>query len=123
MVRQFTETRAYPSYSLNQVRDLAASGAVVFVSRRVALDVEALGYSDADVHHCLGCLRESDFRKSGRYDDQPTKWIDVYQTSHPNPLWNEQQPEKYALDEIFIKLSLANGCLAVSIHSFHGRRY
>jgi hypothetical protein len=109
MVTSFTEARDYPRYDLRQVHALAALQQVVYANRSVERDVANLGYAPEDVCLCLGALKSSDFRHSGRYEGP--LWYDVYRIRFTSPAGY--------VDDLYIKLSLSQGCLVVDLFSFH----
>lgn len=109
MVTSFTEARNYPRYDLRQIHTLAALQRVVYANRSVLRDARNLRYELNDVCRCLLALKSSDFRYSRRYDG-PT-WYDVYEIRFVGPTEH--------VDDLYIKLSLGQGCLVVNLFSFH----
>lgn len=109
MVTLFTEVRDYPRYDLRQVHSLAALQRVVYANRSVVRDATNLGYQQPDVCRCLQQLKSSGFRHSGRYDGP--LWYDVYRIRFTSPAGY--------VDDLYIKLSLATGCLVIDLFSFH----
>jgi hypothetical protein len=75
-------------------------------------DSTNLGYELADVCRCLEELKTSDFRHSGRYDSP--LWYDVYRIRFTSATQH--------LDDLYIKLSLSQGCLVLHLFSFHPAR-
>jgi len=108
MVTLFTETRDYPRYDLRQVHALAAIQKV-YLTRSAQRDMRAIRYELDDVCRCLGELKSSNFRHSGRYEDP--LWYDVYRIRFTSPTEH--------VDDLYIKLSLGRGCLVIDLFSFH----
>jgi hypothetical protein len=109
MVTPFTEERDYPRYDLRQVHRLAALQRVAYVTESALRDATNLGYALDDVCRCLQELKSSDFRHAGRYDGP--LWYDVYQIRFIGPTEH--------VDDLYIKLSLGLGCVAINLFSFH----
>lgn len=109
MVTSFTEARDYPRYDLRQIHSLAALQRVAYANLSVLRDAMNLGYELDDVCRCLQKLKSSDFRHSGRYDGP--LWYDVYRTRFISPTEH--------VDDLYIKLSLGQGCLLIDLFSFH----
>lgn len=112
MVTQFKEDRNYPRYDLNQIHALAGSQRVVYANRSVQRDTANHGYEFKDVCRCLLELRPEDFKRSGRYEGP--LWYDVYEIRFSAPTGH--------VDDLYLKLSLASGCLLVNLFSFHPSR-
>jgi hypothetical protein len=108
MVTPFTEERDYPRYDLRQVHSLAARGRV-FMTWSAIRDSSNLGYELDDVCRCLEELRSSDVRHSSRYGGPA--WHDVYRIRFTSPAGY--------VDDLYIKLSLGQGCLVINLFSFH----
>jgi len=109
MVTSFREVRDYPKYDLRQIHALAAIQRVTYANRSVVRDAMNLGYELDDVCRCLQACKPSDFRHSGRYDGP--LWYDVYRTRFTSPTGY--------VDDLYIKLSLGQGCLVIELFSFH----
>jgi hypothetical protein len=109
MVTSFTEERDYARYDLRQVHALALLQRVVYANRSVRRDTANFGYGLADVCQCLQKLKSSDFRHSGRYDGP--RWYDVYRSRF--------RSQGGYVDDLYIKLSLGQGCLVIDLFSFH----
>jgi hypothetical protein len=109
MVTSFREVRDYPRYDLRQVHSLAALKSVAYANRSVVRDAMNLGYGLDDVCCGLQKLKSSDFRHSGRYEGP--LWYDVYRTRFTSPAGY--------VDDLYIKLSLDQGCLVIDLFSFH----
>ena len=107
------DRRNDPKYSLERVRELAARGAVRYVSRTVQHNVEDLEYAPEEVHLCLQTLDRCHFRHAERYSETGA-WLDVYQISYRGPT---------GIDELYVKLKLNRDCTVVILHSFHLKRY
>jgi len=108
MVTSFTEERDYPRYDLRQVHALAAQRQV-FMTWSAIRDSTNLGYESDDVCRCLEELKSSDFKHSGRYGGP--LWYDVYRIRFTSPTQH--------VDDLYIKLSLSQGCLVINLFSFH----
>lgn len=113
MVIQTTERRDFAAYDLQRVRELAASGRVRFAGRAALRDSENLGYAPDDVWQCLCALTPDLFKHSECYPPA-SKWHDVYGMRWRSP--------GGAVDDLYIKLRLGDGCLLVQLCSFHRDR-
>jgi hypothetical protein len=113
MVNPPPERRSDPAYALAQIQALARDEKVRYESWRVQCDVANLGYDLGEVCDCLQALHSDDFRHAERYDGM-RHWLDVYALA-----WRSSQG---ARDDLYIKLRLTDGCLVVSLHSFHRNR-
>ena len=109
MVSVKEERRSNKEYSLNRIRELAEQGQVDYMFRRVTRHVENLGYSPDDVHKCLSCLGEENYRGTVRYDGK--LWLDEYLISYIGPTGHT--------DELYIKLKLNRDCIVIQLASFH----
>lgn len=121
MVRQFTETKDQPSYDLAQLQRLAAADSIIYASvRTIEACLERLGYDHESLRTCIGLLSPDDFQKSGRYVNGvvTTFWMDVYRlkcTYYPH----DNSDEGAMQDDLYIKLSLSENCVCVTVQSFH----
>jgi hypothetical protein len=122
MVREFTETRDWPSYDLARIQVLVESNRIAYASaRNIESWLARFGYSHEHVRDCIGMLSKDDFVKSGRYAidrSRHTCWMDVYRLKCQYLLDgdSDEQPRQ---DDLYIKLSLSGGCVSVTVHSFH----
>jgi len=107
-----TTDRDYPSFSLEQVKELARRGAIAYTPT-VQRDMANLNYGNGDVCECLLMLQSGHFKNSVWYDNH-NSWFDVYHIS--------VKSQEGFIDDLYIKLRLANGCMVVSIISFHRHR-
>ena len=107
MVTSFTEERDYPRYDLHQVHSLAVLQKV-YMTWSAVRDATNLGYELDDVCRCLEELKSNDFRHSGRYDGP--RWYDVYRGRFTSPTGH--------VDDLYIKLSLGQGCLIINLFRF-----
>lgn len=85
------------------------------MGRTASRDAAELGYSFNDVIGCLAALTEDEFSKSLEYGHGPKH--DVYITKFPRP-----NGEAGEIDELYIKFTLINSMLTISIASFHLQR-
>jgi len=108
------QKRSRAEYSLNRVRELASNGAVRYGSNRVFLDTENLEYAPSDVHQCLACLEQRNYRGSVRYAGQRF-WWDEYLITYVSPSGHQ--------DDLYIKLKLDRDCITVVLGSFHEERW
>lgn len=108
MVTSFTELRKYPRYDLHLIHSLAALQRV-YMTRSAMRDANNLGYQLDDICRCLGELKSSDFKHSGRYDGP--LWYDAYRIRFTSPA-------EY-VDDLYLKLSLGQGCVVINPFSFH----
>lgn len=99
-----------PFYSLETIREVAEDeNKIIFLGRKVEIDIINLGYFQADVAACIKTLHLSHFSKTLHYGKLT---FDVYKTKCLSP------SGKY--DDIYIKLKLNyRGDLCVEIGSFH----
>lgn len=109
MVTPFTEERDDPRCDLRQIHSLATLHRVVYATRSVERDAVNLGYGMADVCGCLGQLKSSNFKHSGRYEGP--LWYDVYRGRFTSPAGY--------VDDLYIKLGLGQDCLVIDLFSFH----
>ena len=109
MVSDERGRRDRKEYSLDRIRELAERGDVIYLSSRVGRDVENLNYSPDDVHKCLSCLKEENYRGTVRYDGRP--WLDEYLISYTGPTGHT--------DDLYIKLKLNHDCVVIQLASFH----
>jgi len=109
MVSSKEERRDKKEYSLDRIRELSERGDVMYLSSRVTRDVENLNYSPDDVHQCLSCLEEENYRGTVRYDSKP--WLDEYLISYTGPTGHT--------DNLYIKLKLNCDCVVIQLASFH----
>lgn len=109
MVSDKEERRDKKEYSLGRIKELAEWGNVMYLSSRVTKHVENLGYSPDEVHKCLSCLKEENYRGTVRYDGKP--WLDEYLISYTGPAGQT--------DDLYIKLKLNRDCVVIQLASFH----
>lgn len=110
MVRDETQRRDHPSYSLEEVRRLAGLGKVQYATAKVEWNAEDLEYSQDEVCRCLCSLTPEDFHESILYPDAP-KWLDVYLIEYRGP--------RDVSDRLYIKLRIGRNAIAVNLFSFH----
>lgn len=113
MVTCKDDTRDYPNYSIQRIRELAASGHVRYMSTRVEQDIENLEFNPDDVHQCVANIEESHFQNSIRYAGR-NYWLDVYHITC--------QGRTAYQDELYIKLKLNRNCVWIELASFHRER-
>lgn len=113
MVSPELEIRGAPEYSLDRIRQLAKSGAVVYASTRVELDIQNLGYSPEEVLACIASLEPEDFRQCVRYANRRL-WMDEYQLR-----WRSVSG---FLDSLYLKLHLNRDVTIVFLNSIHRDR-
>lgn len=109
MVSDTEERRDNKEYSLDRIRELAERGAVMYMSSRVTKYVENLDYSPDDVHMCLSCLQDENYRGTVRYNGR--SWLDEYLISYIGPTGHT--------DDLYIKLKLDRDCVVIQLASFH----
>lgn len=107
------ERRDRPEYSLRRIREMAGQGKVRYLSARVTMDVENLGFTPDDVHECLGALEAKHFRGSVRYEGSRV-WLDEYLISCSG--------QRDISDNLYIKLKLDRDCIWIYLASFHRER-
>ena len=110
------ESHDYPQYALERVRELAASGAVIYGFSSVQNSVASLRYEPSDVCTCLRMLEPRNFQKSVRYDSKGP-WLDVYLIQVK---FNDSVESQ---DNLYIKLKLDLSRMNVVLASFHPERY
>lgn len=104
------ERKHEPSYDLADVQGLAQCERVNFAGQQVLKDVDALGFSLADVCACLCKLsRELHFKESIRYPG--LSWQDVYLISDSG--------SSSVTYELYIKLKVFGSEKCLIVHSFH----
>jgi hypothetical protein len=99
-----------PHYSLSDISKAVREHRIIYHGRKIQRDISNLGYELADVKGCLLSLTDSDFQKSHDYDGII---YDAYILSYRNPQEND------LVDKLYIKLSLIDNRLTVSLASFH----
>lgn len=99
-----------PSYSLDRVKELAKADRIQYIGKGVPKDIDGLGFTTMHVKECLCELTAGDFRESIKYSNRK-KRLDVYVTRFLGPSGLSVP--------LYIKLSLSDGCLSVSLFSFH----
>ncbi|PPK51352.1 MqsR (Motility quorum-sensing regulator) toxin of toxin-antitoxin system [Marinobacter persicus] len=104
-----------PYYNLDEVRSAAKAERIRYRGRRVFLDAANLGYQLADVISCLCGLTLEEFQKTHFREDGSID--DAYVTRHPRPDGDG------ALDELYVKFSLVDDFLMISLGSFHLSRF
>jgi hypothetical protein len=113
MVTDKDEMRNTPEYSIQRIRELAASGHVRYMSTTVERDVQNLEYIPDDVHECLARLDKSHYYNSIRYAGRKY-WLDVYHITC--------QGQTAFQDNLYIKLKLDRDCIWIDLASFHRER-
>jgi len=109
MVSDTEERRDFKAYSLERIRELAENGHIHYMSRRVFIHTENLGYSPDDVNKCIASLTDANYRGTVRYDGKA--WLDEYLISYTGPSGH--------VDDLYIKLKLNRGCVVIQLASFH----
>ncbi len=109
MVSEAEGRRDSKEYSLVRIKELAERGDVIYLSKRVTKHIENLSFSPEDVHKCLSCLDEENYRGTVRYDGKP--WLDEYLISYTGSTGHT--------DDLYIKLKLNRDCVVIQLASFH----
>jgi hypothetical protein len=101
-----------PLFELERVREAGRLGKVG-LQRTAQRDIQELGYSLDDVHHCIATLRAEDFHKTEAYGDHLE--CDVYLRGFPGT--------SGAFDDLYIKLRIPPTSIPqVLVVSFHLQR-
>lgn len=104
-----------PYYNLDEVRSAAKAERIRYRGRRVFLDAASLGYQLEHVVSCLSALTVEEFQKTHFREDGSID--DAYVTRYPRPDGDGE------LDELYVKFSLVDDLLMISLGSFHLSRY
>lgn len=97
-------------YSLSDISKAVREDKVFYHGRKVQRDISNLGYELADVKNSLLTLTDNDFQKSHDYNGI---FYDAYILNYKNPKINN------SVDRLYIKLSLIDNQLTLSLSSFH----
>ncbi|GAA4815575.1 hypothetical protein GCM10011365_01970 [Marinicella pacifica] len=101
-----------PHYDLDKVREAAQRLDIEYRGLKVRLDIANLGYELKDVADCIEKLTASHFHKTINYEDGQID--DVYKC-----MYQKINEDEVFNDELYIKLSLHDDCLSISLGSFH----
>lgn len=109
MVSDSIETHQ-PAYPLDQLREAAQAGNLLYMGRNVSRDINNLGYTENEVICCIAGLCPKHYQKTLAFTDSGAAF-DVYIRDF------EHQGR---MDRIYMKLRLLPGGLVqVAVGSFH----
>lgn len=105
---------ATPYFDLDVVKAAVKANAIGFTKKCVH-DYSNLGYETSDVARCLLALETEHFHKRHNYNGLR---CDAYRIRVENPFYNGlTQRNRY--DDLYVKLTLRDGRLFVTLLSFH----
>lgn len=105
-----------PFFDLKLVKEAAAREDIEY-ERKVRTDIANLGYELSDVISCLQELTPQHFDKSHIYSDRGhLQKMDAYVHTYT---WFDKNADEEKQDKLYIKFSLVNGKLLISLASFH----
>jgi hypothetical protein len=113
MVTHEPHRRGYPACRLARIQELAADERVIYAASQVQLDTASLNYSLSTVCACICALTPEHFLNSLLYPGS-TLWYDAYKIDFAGP--------NSRVDSLYIKFTLSQDCLLVSLFSFHRDR-
>lgn len=101
-----------PYYDLDKDRKAAQRLDIEYRGWKVRLDIANLGYELNDVADCIERLTAKNYYKTLTYKDGQID--DVYKC-----IYQKDNEDEVFKDELYIKLSLYDDCLSISLGSFH----